>query len=114
MGATGGQSRVRFETQSLSALEAIAQVGGLSSASANNVLGRNDLRGTQRMVYVLNLTEPNGMFTARDFIIRDGDTVYVTEAPYTQWTKLLSALTGSLATAGSIASLNQAVSGSSN
>ncbi|MCK8463848.1 polysaccharide biosynthesis/export family protein [Aliiroseovarius sp. S1339] len=130
LGATGGQSRVRFETQTLSAMEAIAQVGGLSSAAAdpkgvfilrdetadiaNNVLGRNDLRGTQRMVYVLNLTEPNGMFTARDFIIRDGDTVYVTEAPYTQWTKLLSALTGSLATAGSIASLNQAVSGSSN
>ena len=65
------------------------------------------------MIYMLNLTEPNGMFMARDFIIRDGDTVYVTEAPYTQWTKALSALTGSLATAGSIASLNQSLAGSS-
>ncbi|SEW11229.1 polysaccharide export outer membrane protein [Aliiroseovarius sediminilitoris] len=128
IGATGGQSRVRFETQNLSAMEALAQVGGLSGSSAdpkgifvlrdetadiaNTVLGRSDLRGTQRMVYVLNLTEPNGMFKARDFTIRDGDTIYVTEAPYVQWTKLLSALTGSLATAGSISSLNQSLSGS--
>ncbi|MDE9449302.1 polysaccharide biosynthesis/export family protein [Aliiroseovarius sp. Z3] len=128
IGATGGQSRVRFETQTLSAMEALAQVGGLSGSSAdpkgifilrdetasiaNSVLGRSDLRGTQRMVYVLNLTEPNGMFKARDFVIRDGDTIYVTEAPYVQWTKLLSALTGSLATAGSISSLNQSLSDS--
>lgn len=126
IGATGGQSRIRFETQVLSAMEALAQVGGLSGSSAdpkgifvlrderpevaNAVLGRTDIRSSQRMVYILNLTEPNGMFKARDFVIRDGDTIYVTEAPYVQWTKLLSALTGSLATAGSISSLNQSLS----
>ncbi len=129
LGATGAQNRVRFDTQTLSALEAIAQVGGLSSAVAdptgvfvfrnetaeiaNSVMGRNDLQGAQRMVYVLNLTEPNGMFMARDFVIRDGDTVYVTEAPYVQWTKVLSAVTGSLSTAGSISALNQSLSGTS-
>ena len=62
---------------------------------ANKVLGRNDLTGDQRMVYVLDLTQPMGMFFARDFVIRDGDTVYVTEAPYVQWQKTLGALTGS-------------------
>ena len=51
------------------------------------MLGRTDLIGAQRMVYVLDLTEPNGMFMARDFVIRDGDTVYVTEAPFVQWAK---------------------------
>lgn len=121
LGATGAQSRVPFETQTLSALEAIATVGGLQSALADPkgvfvfrnepaeiarvVLGRNDLVGDQRMIYVLDLTEPNGMFLARDFVIRDGDTVYVTEAPYVQWQKSLSALTGSLGTANSINSL---------
>lgn len=55
------------------------------------------------MIYVLNLTEPNGMFMARDFVIRDGDTVYVTEAPYVQWTKVITALTGSLGAAESLA-----------
>ncbi|WP_444454607.1 polysaccharide biosynthesis/export family protein [Rhodobacter capsulatus] len=121
LGATGAQARVPFETQTLSALEAIATVGGLASNTAdpkgvfvfrnepaeiaNVVLGRTDLVGDQRMVYVLNLTEPNGMFLARDFVIRDGDTVYVTEAPYVQWQKSLSALTGSATAANSIDSL---------
>ncbi len=107
LGATGAQSRVPFETQTLSAIEAIATSAACHSApptrpacscSATNrqrsptqVLGRNDLLGDQRMVYVLDLTQPTGMFEARDFLIRDGDTVYVTEAPFVQWNKTLSA-----------------------
>ncbi len=118
LGATGGQTRVPFDSQSLTAIEALAQVGGLSSnladptgvfvfrdepaEIANAVLGRSDLVGNQRMAYVLDLTEPNGMFNARDFLIRDGDTVYVTEAPFVQWQKTISALTGSLGTAGAV------------
>ncbi len=33
---------------------------------------------------------------ARDFSVRDGDTLYVTEAPFTQWSRAIAALTGSL------------------
>lgn len=110
MGAMGTQSRVPFQTQTLSALEAIATVGGLNSniadptgvfvlrnepaEIANSVLGRTDLVGDQRMVYVLDLTKPTGLFEARDFLIRDGDTVYVTEAPFVQWSKTIGAITG--------------------
>ena len=61
------------------------------------------------MVYVLDLTKPNGMFEARDFLIRDGDTIYVTEAPYAQWTKLLAALTGPLGTANSVNQLSNSI-----
>lgn len=112
LGATNAQARVPFETQDLSALEAIAQVGGLISIAsdptgvfifrnepaevAGQVLGRDDLQGAQRMVYVLNLTQPNGLFVARDFVIRDEDTLYVTEAPYAQWTKTISLISGGL------------------
>ena len=119
LGATGSQSLVPFETQTLSGLEAIAQVGGLLSNAAdptgvfilrnepaelaNQVLGRDDLVGAQRMVYVLDLTQPNGMFHARDFAVRDGDTLYVTEAPFTQWDKGISALTGTLTSANTLA-----------
>ena len=71
---------------------------------AGQVLGRTDLQGAQRMAYVLDLTEPTGMFEARDFIIRDGDTVYVTEAPFVTWNKTISALTGSLTSANALAS----------
>jgi polysaccharide export outer membrane protein len=113
MGATGQQSRVPFDTQTISAIEALAIVGGLNTniadptgvfvfrnepaEIANQVLGRSDLVGDQRIVYVLNLTEPNGVFEARDFLIRSGDTVYVTEAPFVSWTKTLSAITGGAA-----------------
>jgi polysaccharide export outer membrane protein len=115
LGATGSQQLVDFKSQNLSAIEAIATVGGLSTSAAdptgvfvfrnepaeiaNSVLGRADLQGDQRFVYVLDLTQPTGMFEARDFLIRDGDTVYVTEAPFVQWTKVLSAITGTTAAA---------------
>ena len=121
LGATGSQQRVKFESQNLSALEGIAQVGGLNAGTADptgvfifrneapevaeQVLGRNDLQGAQRLVYVLNLTKPNGMFMARDFVIRDGDTLYVTEAPFTQWSKVISSITGSAGSLNSISSL---------
>jgi polysaccharide export outer membrane protein len=42
------------------------------------------------------LTQPNGLFIARDFVIRDDDTLYVTEAPYAQWTKAISLLAAPL------------------
>jgi len=121
LGATSKQARVPFESQDLSALEAIAQVGGLVSTTsdptgvfvmrnepaeiANQVLGRGDLQGAQRMIYVLNLKEPNGLFLARDFVIRDGDTLYVTEAPYAQWSKTISLLLGAVTPIASIDSL---------
>ena len=109
LGALGGQTKVPLGSEQINAIEAIAMVGGLSSnladptgvfvlrdepmSVARNVLGQ-DVFGDQRMAYVLDLTRPNGLFLARDFLIRDGDTVYVTEAPYVQWQKTLGAITG--------------------
>ncbi|MFT4961128.1 MAG: polysaccharide export outer membrane protein [Paracoccaceae bacterium] len=121
LGATASQARVAFQTQNLSALEAIAQVGGLQATAsdptgvfvlrnepaeiAGQVLGRDDLVGAQRMIYVLNLTEPNGLFMARDFVIRDQDTLYVTEAPYAQWTKAISLLAAPLTPIANVATI---------
>ncbi|WP_425099718.1 polysaccharide biosynthesis/export family protein [Tropicibacter sp. S64] len=127
LGATGAQARVPFESQNISAVEAIAQVGGLLAASAdptgvfifrnepaeiaNTVLGRTDLIGAQRMVYVLDLTQPNGMFMARDFVVRDQDTLYVTEAPFTQWNKTIAALTGTLGAVSTITTAAETIGG---
>jgi polysaccharide export outer membrane protein len=124
LGATGTQRQVPFAKQRITAIEAIAQVGGLSAVSADptgvfvfrdesgpiasQVLGRGDIYDTQRMVYVLDLTGPNGLFLARDFSIRDGDTIYVTEAPYSQFVKIVTALTGTL---GSVNALNSIATG---
>ena len=127
LGATGAQSRVTFDSQTLSAIEAIATVGGMQTAAAdptgvfilrnepaeiaNQVLGRNDLIGDQRMVYVLDLTRPNGMFMARDFSVRDQDTLYVTEAPFAQWSKVISAITGTLGVVGTVDGATTALGG---
>jgi polysaccharide export outer membrane protein len=102
----------------ISAIEAIASVGGLVPTLADptgvfvlrnepeeiaqSVLGRTDLIGPQRIIYVLDLTAPTGMFEARDFVIRDEDTVYVTEAPITQFNNAIAALTGGLGAADTL------------
>ena len=122
LGSTGAQVKVPFETKAVSAVEALATVGGLNpnladptgifvfrdepATIAGKVLGNPNLSGEQRMVYVLDLTSPNGIFTARDFDIRDGDTVYVTEAPYNQFSKVLGAIVAPASTAASLDSLN--------
>lgn len=124
LGATGAQSLVEFPQPSMTAIEAIAFMGGLNSnladptgififrdespEFANRVLGRSDFTTSKRFAYVLDLTEPTGVFLGRDFQIRDGDTIYVTEAPYVQWTKTLGVLTSSV---GAAQSLNAATGG---
>jgi polysaccharide export outer membrane protein len=121
LGATGAQTVVPFERQVISAIDAIASVGGLNPSLADPtgvfvlrnepeelarlVLGRDDIVGTQRMIYVLDLTAPTGMFEARDFVIRDGDTVYVTEAPFVQWQKTITAVTGTVGAANGVTSV---------
>jgi len=122
IGATGQQARVPFDSQTISAMEALATVGGLSAQLgdptgvfilrnepeeiARHVLGRDDVHGQQRMIYVINLTEPVGLFEARDFVIRDEDTIYVTTAPFSRFSQVLGAITGTASTAGSIANIN--------
>jgi len=121
LGATGAQSLVEFPAPEVSAIEAIAFMGGLNSnladptgififrdesaEYANRVLGRDDFVTPKRFAYVLNLTDPTGIFLGRDFDIRDGDTIYVTEAPYVVWVKTLAVLTGSVGAAASITSI---------
>lgn len=122
LGAFGQQTRVPLGNEQINATEAVAMVGGLSTQTADptgvfvlrdepaqiasNVLGRT-VGGTTRMAYVLDLTQPNGLFLARDFIVRDGDLVYVTEAPYVRWQKTLGAITGATGSARNVQSLTE-------
>lgn len=115
LGATGDQANVPFGMRHLSAIEALAQVGGLDgrlsdptglfvirkedAKTSNKVLGRHDIVGEKTIIYVLDLTAPNGIPLARDFDIRDGDTIYVTEAPSVQWTKAIVAIVGTVGVA---------------
>lgn len=121
LGATGGQTKLPFDTPIMNAIEAMAKVGGLSASIAdpkgifvfrdepaevaNAVLGRSDLVGSQRVIYLIDLTKPSGVFVAREFLIRDGDTIYVTEAPYVRWQKTIAAIIGTVNTADTVNTL---------
>ncbi|MCA8884035.1 MAG: polysaccharide biosynthesis/export family protein [Rhodobacteraceae bacterium] len=123
LGATGTQRRIRFESQELSAMEALAQVGGLSTNSADptgifilrkepeqvarRITGLPNLSGEQRVAYIFDLTDGEGLFAARDFTVRDEDTIYVTEAPISQFNKAVSAVFGSLTTVASVQTIAQ-------
>ena len=127
LGATGTQSLIPFDAANISAIEALARVGGLDATRADptgvfifrnepvevarDVLGRNDLVGDQRIIYVLNLTAPNGMFLAGDFHVRDRDILYVTEANSVQWNRIIATLTGTLGATGSAVALSRETAG---
>jgi polysaccharide export outer membrane protein len=72
---------------------------------ANQVLGRSDLVGDQQIAYVLDLTKPDGLFSARQFIIRNNDTVYITEAPFAAWSRVLGTGATVVSLAGSVAAI---------
>lgn len=125
LGASGAQQFVPFTRRNLNVLEAIAHVGGLNSRLAdpkgifvfrdepnfvaNRVLGRTDFVQPQRMAYVVDLTTTGGMFVARDFQIRDGDTIYVTEAPFVVWDKIIAATLGTLNAANTVSASSNLV-----
>lgn len=127
LGAAGGQAQVTFRSAELNVLEAIAQVGGLSASASdptgifvirdekpevlNKVLGRGDLKDTRRVMYTLDLTKPQELFWARGFLVQDKDTIYITEAPFAQWSKVISALTGTLGAVGSISTASSTLQG---
>ena len=113
---------MRFETQTITALEAIATVGGLNPNLADptgifvlrtepakiaSAVLAEPIGEPQRMAYVIDLTQPSGVFIAKDFQIGDGDTVYVTEAPYARFSKILSSLIAPINSAASVATLSE-------
>jgi polysaccharide export outer membrane protein len=112
LGAAGKQARVPFPKARLTAEEALAEAGGLAGNTsdptgifvfrreradiASAVLGLPDVNDNERFAYVIDLTQPDGIFLAREFQIRDGDTIYVTEAPFVGWARVLEATSSTL------------------
>jgi len=47
---------------------------------------------SRSIAYILDLTKPAGMFIAVSFMLRDGNTLYVTNAPFTKWLKIMQAI----------------------
>ncbi|HBZ43390.1 MAG TPA: polysaccharide biosynthesis protein [Maritimibacter sp.] len=95
LGATGVEAPVFFERDHLTAVEAMARLGGLLDVRADptgililrdyppGTVTRNGVKGpTQaQVIFVLDITTADGVFAARKFEIQPGDTVMATESP---------------------------------
>ncbi|NKX44961.1 polysaccharide biosynthesis/export family protein [Roseicyclus persicicus] len=96
LGAAGQQSQHRFTQDQVSALDAMAIIGGVDDRRGDpggililreypDSAVRPDSRGPDqsRVVFTVDLTSADGLFSARNFRIHSGDLVLVTESPIT-------------------------------
>jgi polysaccharide export outer membrane protein len=96
LGAAGSQSQHRFPQDHLSALDAVSIIGGVESRRGDpggililreypESVVRPDSRGPDqsRVVFSVDLTSADGLFSARNFRIHPGDLLLVTESPVT-------------------------------
>lgn len=93
MGATGSTAIFDFPDGDLSALQAMATIGGISGATANpkGILIMREYDPSEvgdgvsappqeRVVFTMDLTTADGLFSAGKFKMQDGDLVYATES----------------------------------
>ncbi|MEO1491050.1 MAG: polysaccharide biosynthesis/export family protein [Pseudomonadota bacterium] len=108
LGEVSGPSTVQFPKRDLSILTALGTVGGLNGRTADptgvflfreepveiaqRLFPGQDITEPQRVAYILDMTQPAGIFLARDFFMRDGDTLYVTTAPFVRFLQILQAI----------------------
>ena len=120
LGATASNGVAPFDADNVTLSEGLAKAGGLNDlrASAQGIFvfrfepssivrsinpASELAQGTQRVpvVYRLDLTDPNSLFVAKSFALRDKDIVYVSNAPSIELVKFLEivqAITGTTAT----------------
>jgi len=110
LGASGRQAQVPFPTREVSLLQAVAAAGGLVDLTADPkgvFVFRRERReqaeallagpepeglppGPGRpVVYRLDLTRPGALFVGEGFRVRDGDAIFITNAPFTELRKVL-------------------------
>ena len=106
LGSTGREELIYFTKQRINALEAMSLVGGINDFRADpkgilvlreyrkNQVGRNGPSRTD-VVFTIDLTSADGLFSAKRFYLEPEDVVLVTESPVTK-TQTIFSLVGSV------------------
>ena len=93
LGASQEEAIIPFNRETISALDAMSMIGGLRDLRANpegililreypaNIVGKKNGPSHQRVIFTIDLTNADGLFSADKFLIHPGDTVMVTESP---------------------------------
>lgn len=115
-GATGRQQVVPFPKDQISAIEAVSMLGGLDPnranpkgvmilrqypASAVHADGNGGPKN-ERVVFSMNLTTTDGLFSAQNFPIQAGDLVVGTESPFVTARTIMSLFNTSATTVNNI------------
>ncbi|WP_417727404.1 polysaccharide biosynthesis/export family protein [Roseovarius sp.] len=97
LGAAGSQKVIDFEDETITAMQAVSAMGGLSASRADPkgllVLREYDSKDInpdkpgpemRQVIFSLDFTNADGLFAARQFQINPGDTLLATESPVTR------------------------------
>lgn len=106
LGAAGSQGRVRINRRNYSVVDAVSDSRGLADTQASPAavyLMRLSEAATAPVpkVYHFDMRNPAQIAVAAAFAVRDGDAVLISNAPFAQSHKVLSAFSGVLTTARS-------------
>lgn len=100
LGAAGVQGRVAISKRNYSVLDALADSKGLDDKTADPrsvflftpaKAGVNGKPDSVPVVYQFDLTRPEQVALAREFSVHEGQAIYISDAPFTQVQKVLSA-----------------------
>lgn len=110
LGASGQNGQINFDNETLSLSQALGKAGGILDSRgdpAESYVYRLEYKKAVAqmgydttpyltpmvpVIYRVNLREPDGFFLAGKFMMRDGDVLFVSNAPIAEITKLLSLL----------------------
>ncbi len=97
LGAAGKEEIVRFDQDRITALEAISMIGGVTDTRADPkgvlvlreyprsaIAAGNRGPRNQRVVFAIDMTSADGLFSAKNLEIQPGDVVLATESPVTR------------------------------
>jgi polysaccharide biosynthesis/export protein len=113
LGAAGREQVIRFDSESVTALRAVAMMGGLADSRADprgilvlrryppGALSDPTPPPNPRVVFSFDLTRADGLFSADEFALQNGDIVLATQSPGTTTQRVLG-LFGSVLGAGRV------------
>ncbi|WP_395067660.1 polysaccharide biosynthesis/export family protein [Paraburkholderia silvatlantica] len=108
LGATGKNLEINFEEQGVTLAQALARAGGMDDSRSDvrgvfifrfedvkalqwpNAPVRTTADGKVPVIYRVDLRDPNSFFVAQNFMMDNKDLLYVSNAPVTEWQKVLN------------------------
>lgn len=96
LGAAGIQGRVAITSRNFSLIDALASARGANDDLADPrgvfLFRQGAAQSGVPQIYQLDLRDPSALMLAARFQVRDGDAIYISNAPFVQTRKVLSVL----------------------